>query len=63
MLRGNIARYAAVEGSYVGSFQVGDNFDGSNQPEPDNDPMDCTGHGTFVTGIIVCLPIQVVAPP
>lgn len=28
---------------------VGDNFDGSNTPQPDNDPLDtCAGHGTHV---------------
>ncbi|KAK8864273.1 hypothetical protein IAR55_001519 [Kwoniella newhampshirensis] len=32
---------------------VGDNFDGSNDPVPDDDPYDdCYGHGTIVAGII-----------
>lgn len=32
---------------------VGDNFNGSNTPQPDNDPYDnCYGHGTFIAGII-----------
>ncbi|KAH7313735.1 subtilase [Stachybotrys elegans] len=31
---------------------VGDDFDGFNQPMPDDDPMDCEGHGTEVAGII-----------
>ncbi|MBT9260102.1 MAG: S8 family serine peptidase [Clostridiales bacterium] len=31
---------------------VGDAFDGSNQPVPGPDPMDCNGHGTHVAGII-----------
>ncbi|KAK0711845.1 peptidase S8/S53 domain-containing protein [Lasiosphaeris hirsuta] len=32
---------------------VGDNYDGSNTPVPDADPMDtCQGHGTHVAGII-----------
>ncbi|EIW70787.1 hypothetical protein TREMEDRAFT_68225 [Tremella mesenterica DSM 1558] len=32
---------------------VGDSFDGSNDPQPDNDPFDsCYGHGTFVCGLI-----------
>jgi subtilisin family serine protease len=31
---------------------VGDDYIGSNQPVPDNDPMDCGGHGTHVAGII-----------
>ncbi|OXG36623.1 peptidase [Cryptococcus neoformans Ze90-1] len=32
---------------------VGDNYDGSNDPVPDNDPYDnCYSHGTFISGII-----------
>ncbi len=32
---------------------VGDNFNGSNSPMPDSDPLDqCYGHGTFVAGVI-----------
>lgn len=31
---------------------VGDDFNGLNQPHPDNDPMDCGSHGTHVSGII-----------
>lgn len=31
---------------------VGDNFNGSNTPVPDSDPMDCNGHGTHVSGTI-----------
>jgi subtilisin family serine protease len=32
---------------------VGDEYDGENDPQPDNDPRDtCNGHGTHVTGII-----------
>ncbi|KID75029.1 Minor extracellular protease vpr [Metarhizium brunneum] len=31
---------------------VGDNFDGKNAPIPDDDPMDCQGHGSHVAGII-----------
>ncbi|KAH7099128.1 subtilisin-like protein [Auriculariales sp. MPI-PUGE-AT-0066] len=31
---------------------VGDDYDGYNDPTPDEDPMDCFGHGTHVTGII-----------
>ncbi|KAF8928654.1 hypothetical protein BGZ52_003061, partial [Haplosporangium bisporale] len=31
---------------------VGDDYDGTNTPKPDADPMDCFGHGTHVAGII-----------
>ncbi|KAF9207327.1 hypothetical protein BGZ49_000679 [Haplosporangium sp. Z 27] len=31
---------------------VGDNYTGSNTPVPDDDPMDCFGHGSHVAGII-----------
>ncbi|OAA38323.1 subtilisin-like protease [Metarhizium rileyi] len=31
---------------------VGDKYNGTNKPVPDNDPMDCHGHGTHVAGII-----------
>ncbi|KHN97584.1 subtilisin-like protease [Metarhizium album ARSEF 1941] len=31
---------------------VGDNYDGTNTKAPDNDPMDCQGHGSHVAGII-----------
>lgn len=31
---------------------VGDNYNGTNAEVPDNDPMDCNGHGTHVAGII-----------
>ncbi|CAI6089470.1 unnamed protein product [Clonostachys chloroleuca] len=31
---------------------VGDNYSGRNDPVPDDDPMDCDGHGTHVSGII-----------
>ena len=31
---------------------VGDNYTGNNLPVPDNDPLDCNGHGTHVSGII-----------
>jgi minor extracellular serine protease Vpr len=41
----------------VGTDLVGDNYDANfndaaHQPIPDNDPMDCAGHGTHVTGIV-----------
>ncbi|KAJ6439369.1 subtilisin-like serine protease PR1C [Purpureocillium lavendulum] len=32
---------------------VGDDYTGSNEAVPDPDPMDCAGHGTHVSGIIV----------
>ncbi|KAM4057334.1 subtilase family protein [Hirsutella rhossiliensis] len=35
-----------------GTDLVGDNYNGSNTPVPDNDPMDCGGHGTHVAGIV-----------
>lgn len=31
---------------------VGDEYTGRNDPIPDDDPMDCGGHGTHVAGII-----------
>jgi len=31
---------------------VGDAYDGTNDPVPDPDPMDCNGHGTHVSGIV-----------
>ncbi|KAL0952205.1 hypothetical protein HGRIS_008814 [Hohenbuehelia grisea] len=38
----------------IGGYDfVGDKFDGSNKPSPDNDPREaCNGHGTHVAGII-----------
>jgi subtilisin family serine protease len=35
-----------------GTDLVGDNYDGFNTPVPDDDPMDCQGHGTHVAGIV-----------
>lgn len=35
-----------------GTDLVGDAYTGANAPVPDNDPMDCAGHGTHVAGII-----------
>ena len=35
-----------------GKDLVGDAYDGTNTPIPDDDPMDCLGHGTHVAGII-----------
>ncbi|KAG6027485.1 hypothetical protein E4U19_001981 [Claviceps sp. Clav32 group G5] len=31
---------------------VGDAYNGTNTPVPDEDPMDCAGHGTHVAGIV-----------
>ncbi|KAI0786658.1 pyrolysin [Abortiporus biennis] len=38
----------------IGGYDfVGDNYDGTNTPVPDDDPLDqCNGHGTHVAGII-----------
>ncbi|EJD38967.1 subtilisin-like protein [Auricularia subglabra TFB-10046 SS5] len=35
-----------------GTDLVGDDYTGDNTPVPDDDPMDCVGHGTHVTGIV-----------
>lgn len=35
-----------------GTDLVGDDYDGYNEAQPDDDPMDCQGHGTHVAGII-----------
>ncbi|CZR40312.1 putative subtilisin-like serine protease [Fusarium proliferatum ET1] len=35
-----------------GTDLVGDAYDGLNHAKPDNDPMDCAGHGTHVAGIL-----------
>jgi minor extracellular serine protease Vpr len=37
---------------FTGWDFVGDDFNGSNLPTPDGDPMDCHGHGTHVAGIV-----------
>jgi minor extracellular serine protease Vpr len=37
---------------FTGWDFVGDDFNGSNIPTPDSDPMDCNGHGTHVAGIV-----------
>ncbi|KAJ7594531.1 subtilisin-like protease [Mycena floridula] len=43
----------------IGGFDfVGDNYDGTNTPVPDPDPLDqCAGHGTHVAGIIGADPL------
>ncbi|KAK2595086.1 hypothetical protein QQS21_007217 [Conoideocrella luteorostrata] len=35
-----------------GTDLVGDAYTGYNTPVPDNDPIDCAGHGTHVAGIV-----------
>jgi subtilisin family serine protease len=35
-----------------GTDLVGDDYTGFNTPVPDDDPMDCYGHGTHVAGIV-----------
>ncbi|KIO19556.1 hypothetical protein M407DRAFT_16103 [Tulasnella calospora MUT 4182] len=51
--------HPALGGGYGGGFKVshgydfvGDDYTGANTPTPDEDPMDCGGHGTHVAGII-----------
>ncbi|HEX2911764.1 MAG TPA: S8 family serine peptidase [Chloroflexia bacterium] len=46
-LTGTIFPTAKVAGGYD---LAGDNYDGSNAPEPDPNPMDCQGHGSHVAG-------------
>ncbi|KAG8936970.1 hypothetical protein FRC02_009107 [Tulasnella sp. 418] len=52
-------RHPALGGGFGPGFKVdhgydfvGDAYTGSNTPVPDNDPLDCGGHGTHVSGII-----------
>ena len=35
-----------------GTDLVGNAYDGTSTPVPDDDPMDCLGHGTHVSGIV-----------
>ncbi|UNI24947.1 hypothetical protein JDV02_010662 [Purpureocillium takamizusanense] len=35
---------------------TGDDYNGFNTPHPDDDPMDCVGHGTHVAGILAAQP-------
>ena len=37
---------------FVGHDFVGDRYDGTTNPHPDDDPDDCNGHGTHVAGIV-----------
>ncbi|OAQ57618.1 peptidase [Pochonia chlamydosporia 170] len=39
-----------------GTDLVGDDYTGYNTPVPDNDPMDCRGHGSHVAGIVAAQP-------
>lgn len=39
-----------------GTDLVGDAYTGYNTPVPDNDPMDCQGHGSHVAGIVAAQP-------
>ncbi|KAG8157877.1 hypothetical protein KVR01_012149 [Diaporthe batatas] len=39
-----------------GTDLVGDDYTGYNTPVPDDDPMDCGGHGTHVAGIVAAQP-------
>ncbi|KAF3924510.1 Cucumisin [Orbilia brochopaga] len=38
-----------------GTDLVGDAYTGENTPVPDDDPLDCAGHGTHVAGIIAAI--------
>lgn len=38
-----------------GTDLVGDRYNGNNTPVPDDDPIDCAGHGTHVAGIIAAV--------
>ncbi|EPS36477.1 hypothetical protein H072_10037 [Dactylellina haptotyla CBS 200.50] len=38
-----------------GTDLVGDAYTGANAPVPDNDPVDCAGHGSHVAGIIAAV--------
>ncbi|KAJ2929699.1 hypothetical protein H1R20_g7387, partial [Candolleomyces eurysporus] len=53
LLGGGIGPGKKVIGGY--DF-VGDAYDGTNDPVPDDDPLDCEGHGTHVAGIIAADP-------
>ncbi|CAG9953508.1 unnamed protein product, partial [Clonostachys rosea f. rosea IK726] len=45
-------KIAVVDSVSFGADLVGDDYTGTNDPTPDDDPMDCVGHGTHVAGII-----------
>ncbi|KAH0428810.1 serine endopeptidase [Colletotrichum camelliae] len=52
-------RHPALGGGFGSGFKVsggydlvGEDYDGSNEKVPDNDPLDSLGHGTHVAGII-----------
>lgn len=46
--------HPALKDKYMGGYDfVGDNFDGSNSPQPDDDPNDTDGHGTAVVAVAV----------
>lgn len=43
----------------VGGYDfVGDDYDGSNTPQPDPDPLDCNGHGSHVAGTAAGLGVK-----
>ncbi|KAF9345358.1 hypothetical protein BGX26_003242 [Mortierella sp. AD094] len=49
---GCFARYGKSCRVKYGWDFVGDNYDGTNTPAPDYDPMDCSGHGTHLASIV-----------
>jgi hypothetical protein len=51
-------RHPALGGGYGSGFKVagghdfvGDNYTGIEEPKPDDDPLDCAGHVSFLTYI------------
>ncbi|KAF3311181.1 hypothetical protein TWF173_008630 [Orbilia oligospora] len=58
-------RHPSLGGGFGAGFKVefgtdlvGDSYNGENTPVPDNDPIDCAGHGTHVAGILAAVDEQ-----